>query len=166
MRVAGRFEEAERDLREAFVLCRDLKERALVTWTASELARTLTMVGDTAAARSTLDDPLSRLAEGEPGSSTSLLLAESVLAFVGGDREAALASSKAAIQAEAGPPLLANPHAAAVWWTGTLFGPDEAAGRDELNRARDILQRNGWRQALAEPDLVLQAERAGADIEA
>ena len=36
-RMAGRFEDAEADLREAFVLCRDLQERALVTWTAAEL---------------------------------------------------------------------------------------------------------------------------------
>ena len=45
-RLAGRLEEAETDLREAFVLCRDLQERALVTWTAAELARILATRGD------------------------------------------------------------------------------------------------------------------------
>jgi class 3 adenylate cyclase/tetratricopeptide (TPR) repeat protein len=165
LRIAGRLEEAERDLREAFVLCRDLKERALVTWTASELARTLAMLGDVAAARSILDDPLSRLAEGEPGSSTSLLLAESVVAFVRGDREDASTSAKAAMDADTGPPLLPNPRAAVVWWTGTLFGPEEAGGIGELDRAQHILQRNGWQQALREPELVLQFDRAGADVE-
>jgi class 3 adenylate cyclase/tetratricopeptide (TPR) repeat protein len=166
LRLAGRLEEAERDLRESFVLCRDLKERALVTWTASELARTLAMLGDAAAARSILDDPLSRLAEGEPGSSTSLLLAESVLAFVRGDREQALASSKAAMSGDSATRLPANPHAAVVWWTGTLFGPDAAGGVAEVDGAKETLQRNGWRQALREPELVLQVDPVGADIEA
>ena len=67
-RVAGRLEDAEADAREAFVLCRDLQERALVTWTAAELARILAMQGDTASgAREILADPAARLAEGEPG---------------------------------------------------------------------------------------------------
>ena len=55
---------------------------------------------------------------------------------------------------------------AVVWWTGALFGPGEAGGAEELDVARTTLQRSGWRQALAEPDLVLQPARAGADIEA
>ncbi|HSH33809.1 MAG TPA: AAA family ATPase, partial [Actinomycetota bacterium] len=46
-RVAGRLDDAEVDAREAFILCRDLQERALVTWTAAELARVLSMQGDT-----------------------------------------------------------------------------------------------------------------------
>jgi tetratricopeptide (TPR) repeat protein len=57
LRMRGDLEDAERDLRESFLLCRDLSERALVTWTAAELARTLTARGDTAAARGVLDDP-------------------------------------------------------------------------------------------------------------
>ena len=35
----GRLEDAEVELREAFSLCRGLKERGLVTWTASELTK-------------------------------------------------------------------------------------------------------------------------------
>jgi class 3 adenylate cyclase/tetratricopeptide (TPR) repeat protein len=166
LRVAGRLEEAERDLREAFVLCRDLNERALVTWTASELARTLAMLGDTAAARSILDDPLSRLAEGQPGSSTALLLAESMLAYLRGDRDDALTSSKAAIASAEGAPRLTNPHAAVVWWAGSLFDPAAAGGESALRSAEEVLRRNGWRQALAEPELVLQVGRGRADIEA
>ena len=46
-RLAGRLEEGERDLREAFILCRDLQERALVTWTAAELAKVQALRGDT-----------------------------------------------------------------------------------------------------------------------
>ena len=55
-RLAGRLEDAEQDLREALVLCRDLRERALVGWTAAELARTLTARGDTSTAEELLAD--------------------------------------------------------------------------------------------------------------
>jgi hypothetical protein len=44
-------------------LRRDLNERALITWTASELARTLAMQGDVGGARSVLADPFARNAE-------------------------------------------------------------------------------------------------------
>jgi hypothetical protein len=77
-RIAGRLDAAELDLREAFVLCRDLNERALVTWTASELARTLAMQGDVGGARSVLADPIARTAEGDRGGSIALLYAEAV----------------------------------------------------------------------------------------
>ena len=85
-RVAGRLDAAELDLREAFVLCRDLNERALVTWTASELARTLAMQGDVGGARSVLADPVARTAEGDQGGSTALLYAEAVTDLAEGDR--------------------------------------------------------------------------------
>jgi class 3 adenylate cyclase/tetratricopeptide (TPR) repeat protein len=153
-RVAGRPEDAESDLREAFVLCRDLKERALVTWTAAELARTLAARGDAAAARAILNDPLARAAENEPGSAAALLAAESATSLVEGDRVGALATAKAALEAEARTPLLPNPNSAQVWWVGALFGAAEAGGDAALEDARDTLERNGWRQALREPELV------------
>ena len=101
-RVAGRLEEAETDLREAFVLCRDLQERALVTWTAAELARILAMRGDPSAARSILSEPSTRLADGEPGSATALLTAECVVALAEDDGATARAKARAAIEGEAG----------------------------------------------------------------
>jgi len=153
-RLAGRPEDAEADLREAVVLCRDLKERSLVSWTIAELARTLVVRGDPAAARAALDDPLARSAEAEPGSATALLVAESAVAVAEGDREAGLAKARAAIEAEDGDRRLPNPYAAQVWWTGSLFGPAEAGGGDAVEEAREILERNGWRQALREPELV------------
>jgi class 3 adenylate cyclase/tetratricopeptide (TPR) repeat protein len=153
LRMRGELDDAERDLREAFVLCRDLSERALVTWTAAELARTLTATGDTAAARGVLDDPLARLAEGEPGSATALLLAEAAVALTEGDRETALVKSRTAIAVEAATEL-ANPSAAVAWWTGSLFGADVVGGESALFAARGALERNGWRQALKEPELI------------
>jgi class 3 adenylate cyclase/tetratricopeptide (TPR) repeat protein len=153
-RVAGRLEEAESDLREAFVLCRDLQERALVSRTAAELARILAMRGDPSAARSVLSEPSTRLADGEPGSATALLVAECLVALAEHDEETARAKARAAIEVEEGAVGLANVHAAQVWWAGRLFGPDEAGGSEALEDARTVLERHHWVQALREPDLV------------
>jgi hypothetical protein len=35
-----------------------------------------------------------------------------------------------------------------------LFGPEAAGGERAIEDARDTLERNGWRQALREPELV------------
>lgn len=153
-RVAGRLDAAELDLREAFVLCRDLKERALVTWTASELARTLAAQGDVAGARGVLSDPLARTAENEPAGAGPLLIAEAVTAWAEGDREGARRRSLAALEVERVPPILANPHASVVWWVGSLFGAEAAGGQQAVDEAQETLERNGWRQALREPELL------------
>ena len=153
-RVAGRLEQAEGDLREAFLLCRDLQERALVTWTAAELARTLAARGDPGGARSVLDDPIARTAEGEPGSASALLVAECVVALAESDLPTARAKAAAAVEAERGPRGGPNAFAANVWWAGSLFEAEIVGGDEVLEEARDRLARNGWRQALAEPDLV------------
>jgi class 3 adenylate cyclase/tetratricopeptide (TPR) repeat protein len=152
-RLAGRVDEAERDLREAFVLCRDLKERALVAWTAGELARTLALAGDTTAARAVLDDAGVRAAEAGGISGSELALAAAATAHAERDDPTALRASRTAI--EAVDALRApNRHAAAVWWTGSLFGPDAAGGGAPVRDARERLERNVWRQALGEPQLV------------
>ncbi len=153
-RLAGRLDDAVVDLREALGSCRELKDRALVTPIAAELARTLGRTGDVAAARAVLDDPFSRIAEGEPGAGTSLLLAEAALALTEGDKEVALAKSVAALDRVSSDPIVPNPHAAVIWWTGSLFGAETVGGEEALDRARDTLERNGWRQALGEPELV------------
>ena len=154
-RMAGRLEEAERDLREAFLLCRDLNERALVTWTAAELARILAMRRDTSSARSVLGDPAARLAEGEPGSGAALLSAEAVLALAEGDEERARAKSVAAIEEERTPRGVATPFAAQVWWTARLFGEEAAGGAEQAAQARRTLEDHGWEQALEEPETVI-----------
>ena len=151
-RLAGRLEEGEHDLREAFILCRDLQERALVTWTAAELAKVQALRGDTAAARQVLSDPVARTAEGEPGSATALLMAEAIVALVEDDLETALAKSLGSIEAERGPRGAPNALAAQVWWTGVRFGAEHVGGPAALEEARARLERNGWRQALIEPE--------------
>jgi class 3 adenylate cyclase/tetratricopeptide (TPR) repeat protein len=153
-RMAGRLEDAEIDLREAFVLCRDLQERALVTWTAAELARILALRGDAMAARQVLSDPTVRIAEGEPGSVSALLASESVVALAEGDPEGARTKLLEAIEIESGLGGAPNPRAALIWWAGSVFGPDAVGGSDALDEARSMLEDHGWRQALAEPDQV------------
>ncbi len=152
-RLAGRLEGAEADTREAFVLCRDLKERALVTWTAAELAKILAFRGDPSAARQILSDPSARIAAGEPGSSTALLTAEAVVALAEGDPKGAEAKSLLSIEAERGPGGVPSALAGQIWWTARLFGEDVAGGPKAVQDARELLERNEWLQALAEPDL-------------
>jgi class 3 adenylate cyclase/tetratricopeptide (TPR) repeat protein len=164
-RVAGRLDEAEADLREAFVLCQDLKERALVTWTASELARTLAMRGDVAGARGVLADPLARTAEGQPGGTVTLLYAEAVTDLAEGDRPSARTRSIAILEGAAAQPALANRLAAARWWVGSLFGPEAAGGQPAVDEARDALHRNGWLQALREPELAAALGPASASLQ-
>jgi class 3 adenylate cyclase/tetratricopeptide (TPR) repeat protein len=153
-RLAGRLSEALRDLKEAFLLCRDLKERTLVIWTAAELARTLAQQGDTTGARAVLDDPLTLRGEGELGTLGAVHMAEAVVELAEGDEHSARARSIAAIEAERDGRGTPNALAAAIWWTGRLFGAEAAGGADVLNDARERLERNRWRQALREPEMV------------
>jgi class 3 adenylate cyclase/tetratricopeptide (TPR) repeat protein len=153
-RLRGSGEPAEADLREALVLCRELNDRALVGPTAAELARTLTMIGNVSGARSVLEDPHARGAEDQPLTAVALLTAEAAASLAEGDREGALVKSIAALERAAREPAAENPMAAARWWIGSLFGPEAAGGDAILGGAREALERNGWRQALREPDLV------------
>ena len=92
--------------------------------------------------------PLARIAEGEPGGESALAIAEAATGLAEGDRTGARTRSLEALAAESGAPLVANPHAAAVWWVGALFGPEAAGGEEAIDEARELLERNGWRQAL------------------
>ena len=153
-RVAGRLEDAETDLREAFLLCLDLRERALVTWTASELARTLALRGEVAAAREVLDNPVARSAEGEPGSRTSLHVAEATIAVAAGDPASAAAHVRSAISAESGSLGVPNALASLRYLAGRLFGADAAGGQGEFREAEEQLRRNGWLSSIAEAEAV------------
>jgi tetratricopeptide (TPR) repeat protein len=159
--LAGRTEPAEVDLREAFRICRDLGERALVTWTASELAKVLVVRGDLAGARQVLEEPAARLAAGEPGSVTAYLGAEAALALAERERDVALQKALAAIASERGERGVANALAGRIWWAGRLFGADAVGGPDLLEEARARLERHHWRQALLEPDIALPLTASG-----
>jgi class 3 adenylate cyclase/tetratricopeptide (TPR) repeat protein len=163
-RLAGRLEPAERDLREALRICRELGERALITWTASELARILVARGDNAGARQVLEDPSARLAAAEPGSLTALLFAEATLALAEGERQVGLDKALAGIEAdrEQGGAGISNPVAARVWWMARLFDERSAGGPEAVADARERLERHHWAQALREPEIALPAARAPA----
>jgi len=156
-RLAGRLEEAEVELREAFSLCRGLKERGLVTWTAAELTKIQILRGDLSAAVATMEDPSSRLAELEPDSSTALLVTQSVLALATQDRGTALERALAAVALESRTRKGWNPEAAQIWWTATIFGEDVVGGTAVVAEARDRLEAHHWSQALLEPELIVAA---------
>ena len=157
LRVAGRLEEAERDLREVLQISRALKERSLVTWATAELGTIQALGGDVVGARQTLEDPAALAATKEPGAEAALARGESLVAWIEGDREVALARSLAAI--EATHPEQRNYRAAEVWWTGRLFGAGAVGGEATLEEARSLLEAHAWRQALAEPEELLTASR-------
>ena len=91
-----------------------------MTWTAAELARILALRGDPAAARQILGDPAARIAEGEPGSATALLIAEAVIALAEGDPDTARSKSAGGARDGAVPRGVPNPLAAQMWWTARL----------------------------------------------
>ena len=90
----------------------------------------------------------------EPVAGTSLLMAEAAIAFAEDDREGALAKSLAALDRVSSDPVVPNPQAAVIWWTGFLFGAAVVGGEEALDRGRETLERNGWQQALREPELL------------
>ncbi len=153
-RLAGRLDEAEEELREAYALGRDLNERNVVTWTAAELMKVQVLNGDVATARRTAEDPASRLGELDPGSSTPLLVAETVLALATGDRDTARDRAMGAIATEERTRKGWNQHAAQVWWAARLFGAEAVGGEAVVEEARTLLEAHHWRQALIEPDLI------------
>jgi tetratricopeptide (TPR) repeat protein len=156
LRLMGRPDEAEAELRDAFALCRDLKERGLVTWTAAELVRIQVLQGDVATARQTMEDPAARLTELEPDPSTASLVAQAILALAMRERDIALERALAAIAAEARTRTGWNAHAAQVWWTSVLFGEDAVGGETVTAEARARLEARHWRQALIEPELIAE----------
>jgi tetratricopeptide (TPR) repeat protein len=160
-RLAGRLDEAERDLRESLRLSLELEERALGPWSAADLARVLVMKGDPVEARSLLDEHGSRSTPGESGPVPAVLAADAHVAYATGDAETARERSIAAVEAERRSGPAPNHLATLVWWTARLFGDDAVGGEAVAREARDRLERNHWRQALVEPELVLEAAPAG-----
>ena len=156
-RLSGRLEDAETQLREAFALCRGLKERGLVTWTAAELMKIQILRGDLGDALQTMEDPTSRLAELEPGTSTALLVSQAVLALATQDRDTGLDCALAAVGIEGRTRKGWNAHAAQIWWTARLFGDAAVGGPDVVAEARDRLEAHHWGQALLEPELIAEA---------
>ena len=152
-RLAGRAEDAVKDLREAYRLCRELNERSIITWTASALARALVNAGDTGAARRVLDETDSVASVHTAADEDWLDYADVEILLAEGEREAALegASRSCATSATR---VRTKDVATRVWWISEVFGVDAAGGAEEVERARELLERTQMLQAFREPELV------------
>jgi tetratricopeptide (TPR) repeat protein len=152
-RLSGELEGAVRDLREAYRLCRELKERSIITWTAGAFARALVEAGDTGTARQVLDETATIASDEGPGLLDWLVDAEAEILLAEGDLEAAVERAREFI----GPEHRRSGEkevAARVWWLACVFGDDAAGGAEEVARARALLEELHAEQALREPDLV------------
>jgi tetratricopeptide (TPR) repeat protein len=157
-RLARRVDLAVRDLREAYRLCKELKERSIVTWTSSELAKALVLAGDPPAARVVLEETMAMSISGGQGSLDWLYEAEAWVFLGEGDREAALEQARQALEIERERGWTKDV-ATATWWIGTVFGPDAAGGEEEMERARKLLESTHRRQAFITPDLATELLR-------
>jgi class 3 adenylate cyclase/tetratricopeptide (TPR) repeat protein len=151
-RLAGRGEEAVRDLREAHRLCRDLNERSLATWAARSLARALADAGEPAEARRALAEAESMVIDG--ADADGILDAEAEVLLAEGDREGALGKARELLARRRELGYLKE-IAAQVWWIARVFGEEEAGGPEEVERARKTHEELHFGQALLMPELVL-----------
>jgi len=152
-RLAGRIDQAVKDLREAYRLCRELKERGIVTWTANQLAIALVRTGELQAARELLEETAAVVSSGGPGSADWLLEAEVEILLAEGDRDGAREKALELLRLERAQ-ASAKDVAARIWWIGRVFDPDAVGGDEEMVRARSLLEGTHWEAALMAPDLV------------
>jgi class 3 adenylate cyclase/tetratricopeptide (TPR) repeat protein len=153
-RLLGRVEEAAKDLREAYRICRDLKDRSIVTWTAWALARTLADVGEIAAARQVVEETATYVRTGDSADTLGWMLeAETAILLAEGDRDGALEHASRALEGVRARGR-SKEIAAQVWLVAALFGADAVGGSGPAEEARETLERTHWMQALIEPDLL------------
>jgi tetratricopeptide (TPR) repeat protein len=155
-RLSGRLAESEHDLRESLALCRELGDRVLVAWTASELATVLLMRGNPGEARELVEDPSLPVAYEGPGDRTAVLWARALVALTEGDQQAGrdLAVEAFEIERKQGDSISRD---LSTLWTGSFFGPDAVGGERAMDEARERLERLGYRRAFIEPDQVRSA---------
>ena len=101
-RLAGRAEDAVKDLREAYRICRELKERSIITWTASALARAFVSAGDPGAARRVLEETASVASEETAATEDWLDYADVEILLAEGERDAALERALSILRYERG----------------------------------------------------------------
>ncbi|MGH2556126.1 MAG: ATP-binding protein [Actinomycetota bacterium] len=158
-RLSGRLQLAEADLKESLDVSRRLGERSLIRWTGKELVRIFLAQGKAESAQRILDDPSVWVKVGDPDSASSRRFAEMLMALHEGDRDRALdrALEILRLEREEGWP---NTVAAAVWWVGSIFGPEVVGGEDVLEQAKERLEAAHWYQAIREPELIMGMEPA------
>jgi tetratricopeptide (TPR) repeat protein len=149
-RLSGRVDDALRDLREAYRLCRELQDRSFVRWAAEWLARTLADAGDPSQARRVLAETAAL--DGEEGSDWRAP-ADAEILLVEADGEGALAKAREAL-ASFREHADARETAALVWWIARVFGEEAAGGHEEVEGARKLIEQLRWGMAFAAADHV------------
>lgn len=152
-RLGGRVADAVRDLREAFRLCRELKERSIVTWTAGSLAKAFADAGETGRAREVLSEAAPFARDEGPAPRAWLLEAEWQILFAEGDREGALEKVRSLLELTErteGPKDVATQR---IWVSG-VFGEQAAGGTEEVARARALLEGFHMRSPFIEAALI------------
>ncbi|MFN2545156.1 MAG: AAA family ATPase [Actinomycetota bacterium] len=155
-KLQGRHDDAVRDLRSSLAVVRELNDRVLVAWVVKELFHALLEAGDREGARKLFAECETELEAEEPGSRSIPLQMAAVAALLDGDRDVALEKSLEVLELErsrAWPLVTADQ----TWFVGRVFGADAVGGEAELEAARRRLEQAQWRQALQEPDRILQA---------
>jgi class 3 adenylate cyclase/tetratricopeptide (TPR) repeat protein len=159
-RLAGRAQDAVEDLREAYRICRELKERSIITWTAAALARAYVSASDPGAARRVLEETASVASEETVATEDWLDYADVEILLAEGERDAALEHALSILRYERGEGS-AKDVAARVWWISQVFGVEAAGGEGEVGRARELLERTQMLQPFREAELV--AGRSAAE---
>jgi thioredoxin-like negative regulator of GroEL len=140
-------------LREAYRICRELKERSIITWTAAALARAYVSAGDPGAARRVLEETASVASEETAATEDWLDYADVEILLAEGEREAALERALSILRYERGEGS-SKDVAARVWWISQVFGVEAAGGEEEVERARELLERTQMLQPFREAELV------------
>jgi class 3 adenylate cyclase/tetratricopeptide (TPR) repeat protein len=153
-RLLRRLDDALKDLKEAYRICRDLKERSIVTWTAWALARSLSDAGEISAARQVVEETATYVRSGDAAETLGWLLeAETAILLAEGDRDGALEHACRALEGVRARGR-SKEVAAQVWMIASIFGAEAVGGTDAVDEARATLERTHWEQALVEPDLL------------
>jgi tetratricopeptide (TPR) repeat protein len=152
-RLAGEADEAVTDLLEAYRICRELKERSIITWTAAALARAYVGAGDPGAARRVLEETASVASEETAATEEWLDYADVEILLAEDEREAALERALSILRYERGEGS-SKDVAARVWFISQVFGVEAAGGEEEVGRARELLERTQMLQAFREAELI------------
>jgi class 3 adenylate cyclase/tetratricopeptide (TPR) repeat protein len=155
-RLAGRLDQAMPDFKEALALCRQLGEKSLITWTASQVVEGLLTQGDRRGARRLVEDPSIRGAPGDRGSEVELLTVKALVDLAEGERPKAterLLRTVELVRDEG----LPNWVATRTVLVAALIGSEAVGGEPAVAHARETLERAGWLSALADAEQLAAA---------
>lgn len=153
-RLLLRHDDAFADLHEAQTICRQLKEKTLGSWTASELARIMIARHELDQAQSLLRHPSTLMSSDEIGSRVSLANTAGLVALAAGDRDEACEQLERALSLTRERGWRTN-IAAQTWVVAHLCGADSAGGEAAVAAAKAHLEEQGWRLILDRPDQAL-----------